>query len=137
MVLIDTSVFSLLLRRRADSLSLAEKRLRIETELLLNEGRIRLLGLIRQELLSGIRDEGQFLKLRDYLRLFPDVEVAAVNHEDAARMGNKCRSAGIAGDPIDFLLCSVSVKQGWPIFTADLDFGRYQTCIPVKLHSAR
>ncbi|MGL4497518.1 MAG: hypothetical protein ACRCU2_00520, partial [Planktothrix sp.] len=41
---------------------------------LITDGKVVLLGAIRQEVLSGVRHPEQFSRLRDYLRTFPDLE---------------------------------------------------------------
>jgi hypothetical protein len=99
------------------------------------EGRVEMLGPIRQELLSGIRDESQFRKLRDYLRAFPEHAIEIADFEEAAQMNNRCRSGGIAGSAVDFLICAVAHRQGWTIFTTDQDFRHYAAVLPVKLYA--
>jgi hypothetical protein len=93
-VIVDTSVWSLALRRRTlpDS-SPAVSLLRD----LITDDRVILLGTIRQEILSGVRSSEQFMRLRDYLRAFPDLELATEDYETAADFFNTCRSNGIQG----------------------------------------
>lgn len=81
-VLVDTSVWSLALRRSEpdDSPPLRELH-----ELIL-EGRAQIIGPVRQEVLSAIRATIQFRKLRDALRAFPDIEVASGDFERAAEL---------------------------------------------------
>jgi hypothetical protein len=50
----DTSVWSLALRRKNESLSTNERFLVTELSELIREGRARMIGLVRQELLSGV-----------------------------------------------------------------------------------
>ncbi len=100
----------------------------------MTEGRVRLLGPVRQEILSGIRFPEQFSRLQKQLRAFPDVAVETEDYEDAAEMSNACRTHGIIGSPIDFLLCSVAVRRGWTIYTADRDFERYAKHLPLALY---
>jgi hypothetical protein len=71
MVLVDTPVWSLALRRKPEQLSPRERQLTETLAELVRAGRVQLLGPVRQELLSGIREEAQVRKLRDYLRAFP------------------------------------------------------------------
>src|SRR5271165_4163682 len=55
MVLVDTPIWSLALRRAHHDLApVQEQQVRILQELI-SEGRVQLLGVVRQELLSGIR----------------------------------------------------------------------------------
>ncbi|MGG6264695.1 hypothetical protein ACQ4M3_14870 [Leptolyngbya sp. AN03gr2] len=67
-VIVDTSVWSLALRRNAPN-SQTTDRLRT----LITEDEVIILGAIRQEILSGLRTPEQFTRLRDYLRAFPDL----------------------------------------------------------------
>src|SRR5271157_1585088 len=105
MVLVDTSIWSLAFRRRRSELSAGQQQQLRALEEIVAEGRARLLGSVRQELLSGIRSHAQFLQLREQLRSFPDVELAPEDYEEAAQIGNTCRAQGIAVSPIDMLLC--------------------------------
>jgi hypothetical protein len=58
-VLVDTSVWSLALRRKTESLATNEKNVNELSELI-REGRAKLIGLVRQELLSGIEAAEQY-----------------------------------------------------------------------------
>ena len=102
---------------------------------LIQQGRVKVLGSIRQELLSGIREEPQFSRIRDNMREFPDVSLDASDYEEAARISNECRGAGIAASPVDMLICAVSLRRGWEIFTMDRDFVHFRRVIPLRLLS--
>jgi len=130
-VLVDTCVWSLSLRRKevADDPYVRELRKLIE------EYRVQMLGPIRQEILSGIRAQEQFVKLRRHLRAFPDLPVAAGDYERAAEFFNTCRRQGIQGSNTDFLLCAIGERHEMPIFTFDDDFKLFADCLPVRLHS--
>ena len=132
-VLVDTSVWSLALRRAhppedAHVQELAE---------LISEGRAALIGPIRQELLSGVKVPGQFRMLRDRLRAFPDVELAAEDYEEAAHDFNLCQARGIQGSNTDFLICAVAVRRRMTILTTDGDFQDYARVLPIPLHPPR
>jgi predicted nucleic acid-binding protein len=133
-VVVDTSVWSLALMRRKRAV-LAPFELRV-TQLLdriIDEGRIQLLGPVRQELLSGLREEAQFLRLRDFLRDFPDCALTAADHEQAAQASNRCRKAGIASTSVDMLICAVALHRGWEIFSTDRDFVQYRRVLPLQM----
>lgn len=132
-VLVDTSVWSLALRRR----DLSEAPAVLELRELIQESRAHLIGAVRQEVLSGIREKAQFEKLRDRLRGFPDLPVRTVDHERAAEFLNLCRSRGIQGSNTDFLLCAVAERYGLEILTTDEDFPLYARHLPVRLHASR
>ena len=133
-VLVDTPVWSLALRRKPADLSAREQALTEAFAELIREGRVKMMGLVRQELLSGIREEERFRKLRDSLRAFEDAALETQDYEEAARMHNTCRGRGIAGAAIDLLICAVAHRRNWPIFTTDRDFERYQHVLGIRLY---
>ena len=106
-VLVDTCVWSLALRRPQG----ASEPAAVELGELIGEGRALILGLIRQELLSGVRTQPQFDSLRRHLRAFPDLRIETADHEDAARLFNQCRAKGLQGSSIDFLICAVAARR--------------------------
>jgi len=135
-VIVDTPVWSLVLRRRPKDLSASEQTFTKAVAELIREGRVEMLGPIRQELLSGIREEAQFKKLRDYLRAFNEPLLDMVDYEEAARMSNLCRGRGISGSAVDFLICAAAHRRKWAIFTTDQDFPRYAALLPLHLYPA-
>jgi hypothetical protein len=134
-VLADTSIWSLALRRQTGQLSAPQRKLTQALAELIREGRVRILAPIRQELLSGIREESQFLKLRNSLRAFDESALEVEDYEEAARISNQCRHRGIAGSAIDFLLCAAAHRRSWAIFSSDYDFRNYAAIIAVQLFS--
>ncbi len=136
-VLIDTSVWSLALRRKNESLSTNERFLVAELSELIREGRVRMIGLVRQELLSGIKATEQYEKLRLHLRSFPDEVVDTSDYEEAAKAGNRCRAKGVVVSIVDILLCAVANKRLWTIFTTDPDFSNYARVLPLRIHAVR
>ena len=135
--LVDTSVWSLALRRRPRDLNAAEQSIVGELADLTREGRARIVGLIRQELLSGIKTAAQYEKLRVALRAFPDEPIATSDYEAAAKVSNDCRSRGIAAPVVDALICQIALARQWSIFTTDPDFKAYARVLPIKLHEPR
>ena len=136
-VLIDTSVWSLALRRKNESLKTNERFLVAELSELIREGRARMIGLVRQELLSGIKATEQYEKLRLHLRSFPDEVVDTSDYEEAAKAGNRCRAKGVVVSIVDILLCAVANKRLWTIFTTDPDFSNYAKVLPLRIHAPR
>lgn len=135
--LVDTSIWSLALRRKPRDLIAAESVLVAELSELVKEGRARLLGVVRQELLSGIKGVEQYDHLKTTLRSFPDEVVETADYELAARGSNECRSKGIAVSVVDALICAVSSARTWPIFTTDPAFKSYANILPIQLHTPR
>jgi predicted nucleic acid-binding protein len=96
-----------------------------------------MIGLVRQELLSGIKEPEQYGKLRLHLRSFPDEVVDTSDYEEAAKAGNRCRAKGVVISIVDILLCAVANKRRWAIFTTDPDFSNYAKVLPLRLHVPR
>jgi predicted nucleic acid-binding protein len=134
MVLVDTSLWSLALRRTRENLAPVQGRQVRVLDELISEGRVQLIGLVRQELLSGIKDRQQFARLRNELRAFPDVALDGEDYERAAEMSNTCRAHGIIGSGIDFLICSVAARRNWFVYTAGRDFERYSKHVLFSLY---
>jgi predicted nucleic acid-binding protein len=132
-VLVDTPLWSLAFRRKPIARSSQEWFLVQALSELVGKGQAQIIGFVRQEVLSGIREDAQFRRLRNALHAYEDVPVETDDHEEAARMSNICRGHGIAGSSIDFLLCAVAVRHHWRIFTTDADFKRYARILNVQL----
>ena len=130
-VLVDTSVWSLALRRKSGDLSPRDEKLVRALQELVQEGRARIIGPIRQELLTGIREPERYRKLRDKLRAFPEPTLDVISYEEAAHLSNLCRAQGISGSPVDFLVCAVAQQHRWQVFTTDQDFGNISKVIPL------
>jgi predicted nucleic acid-binding protein len=97
---------------------------------LVKSGEAQLMGSMRQEILSGIREEAQFRRIRDHLREFPNVSLEIADYEEAAQLSKRCRAAGVASSLIDMLMCAVSLRRRWQVFTTDQDFVHYRKVAP-------
>lgn len=128
-IIVDTSIWSLALRRKRKQ-SFPEVKI---LESLIDNQRICMLGPIRQEILSGIKDSKQFVQLKDILSAFDDFPLTTKDYEKAAEFFNLCRSKGIQGSNTDYLICAVSSNNRFPIFTSDKDFEIYSKHLPITL----
>ncbi len=131
-VLVDTSIWSLALRRKERAENASK---RSELASLVEDGRVAMIGPIRQELLSGIKERAQFDRLREHLRAFPDIELMSDDYEEAASFYNRCREKGIQGSNTDFLICATAARNKFSIFTADEDFTHFVKVLPIVLHN--
>lgn len=137
-VLVDTSIWSLALRRStASALTAVQVRQIADLSDLVRDGRATMIGAIRQELLSGIKLADQFEQLRAALRSFDDCPVESADYERAAAFFNRCRAAGVQGSNTDFLICAVAHIHKMPIATSDGDFAHYARYLPITLHQAQ
>ena len=136
-VLVDTSIWSLALRRKPSRKTGAPLSAAADLAELVREARARIIGPIRQELLSGVPDPAQWGRLRDRMAAFPDLPLATSDYEKAAEFHNECRGRGVQGSHIDFLICAAASLRSLPIFTADADFTRYAAIVPISLYTPR
>ena len=124
-LLVDTSVWSLALRRKdAASLSPDEQKLKAELAQAIHDGRVAMLGLIRQELLSGIKEKAQFDKVKAALDPYLDESINTADHEYAARIYNECRIQGVEAGTVDLLICALAVCRGWEVLSSDVGLNR-------------
>ena len=128
-VLVDTCVWSLALRSHTSKETDVAKQL---SQLVYNN-QVRIIGPIRQELLSGYTDKNYFERLRQKLIHFPNEPILDADYESAAEYSNFCRSKGIQGSHTDFLICAVSIRANFQIYTTDKDFKHYSKHLPILL----
>ena len=129
-VLIDTCIWSLALRGKCPrDISVSEEL----TKLIYSE-KAKIIGPIRQEVLSGYSDIKQYNKLKDKLMYFPNELIIDEDYLSAARSSNLCRQKGIQGSHIDFLICAIANRLKMSIFTYDKDFEFYSQLIPIALY---
>jgi hypothetical protein len=107
-VLVDTSVWSLALRKKDATES--EQRIIAQLSTLILDLDLVIIGPVRQEILSGISDQKKFTTLRERLSIFEDFPITTHDYEVAAQFLNECRNHGIQGSYIDFLICAVAAK---------------------------
>jgi len=127
-VLADTCIWSQVLRHKDPNLELTKK-----IKDFVNDGRIIIIGPIKQELLSGISNTQQFKKLKEILASFEDIPLKTKHFVKAAEFSNICRNKGIQGSTTDFLICAVAYIENLIIFTTDNDFENYKKYLPIKL----
>ena len=129
-VLVDTSIWSLALRR-AEHIRNSEVP---ELRRLITAHLVEIIGPIRQEVLSGVRDQPQFDRLEDNLAAFSDVTLLSEDYVTAAKFFNLCRSKGVQGSNTDFLICAVAVRHDFTVFTTDRDFFLFAKYLPITIH---
>jgi predicted nucleic acid-binding protein len=130
MMIVDTCVLSLVFRRRSP----LETRVTAELRRLLGSDRAVIIGAVRQEVLSGVREYSQFLRVRELLRNYADTSLDQSCHERAAEFDYVCRRAGFATSSTDMLICAAAESLDVGVFTTDEDFERYASVLPITLH---
>lgn len=132
-VLVDTSIWSLALRRRKQVQNPEAE----ELGRLIAAHVVEIIGPIRQEVLSGVRDKAQFDRLELHLDAFKDMPLTGEDYVTAAKFYNLSRSKGIQGSNTDFLICAVAVRHDLSVFTTDGDFPNFAKWLPIVLHEVR
>lgn len=133
-LLVDTSVWSLALRRDTDQ---SEPEVAVLKDALLGADQVFITGFVLQELLQGFAGP----KARDHLIerlsalacLMPDRQ----DHIEAAEVRNICRRRGVQIGTIDALLIQLSRRHDLVILTTDKDFAQAAPHIDFRLWVGR
>jgi len=118
----------LLRRKQKAGLSVDEQLMRAALTNAIQDGQVVIIGPIRQEILSGIKELAQFDKLRTALEAFKDEQLTTFHFEEAARLFNLCGRRGIECGSTDILICTVAIQKHWTLLTND---GGIKRCIEV------
>jgi predicted nucleic acid-binding protein len=131
-VLVDTPVWSLAYRRKR--ISGEQGAVVDELKRLISNGSAVMIGPVRQELLSSIRDPRTHELLRVALRAFDDLDLITEDFEYASSIMNRCQTKGIQGSSTDFLLCAVAARYDVAIYSADRDFDHFSRILQIRTH---
>ena len=134
MILVDTGVLSLAYRRRRRN-EPEPRAAAVLRRLIIDDVPLAIPGIVLQEVLSGIRAQAQFDRLRKMLESFPVVIAAEQHHIIAARIANACRGRGIAASSVDCLIAALAILNHDILFTLDEDFARMARACDLKLLS--
>jgi predicted nucleic acid-binding protein len=132
-VLVDTSVWSLALRRDDHPPGPEAEALR---RLLAGGGSVFTTGLILQELLQGFRGPRQWKAILEAFAALPLVVPDRDDHIEAASLRNECRRHGLQVGTIDALLARICLRHGLEIFTTDRDFAGIARHAPLRIFGA-
>ena len=127
-VLVDTCVWSKVLRSDKPDIRLSKV-----LEDLIFDDRVLLIGHIYQEILSGVKTKRDFKLLTQAMEPFDQLELKREVYLKAAEFYNVCKSCGINGGHVDFLICAAAVEHHCKILTIDADFKLFKQHLPIKL----
>lgn len=132
-LLVDTSVWSLALRRDADSGLPEVRTLRQRLE----SGEIVLTtGLVLQELLQGFAGPRARAQIIERFAALPILAPDRADHIEAAQLRNRCRRAGLQLGTIDALLAQLCIRHELTLLTTDQDFARAADLCPLAVWRA-
>ncbi len=119
MLLVDTSVWSLALRRDQASTVPQVSGLRAALE---GDEIVVTTGLVLQELLQGFAGPRARRDIIERFTALPMVSPDRQDHIDAAALRNACRRSGVQLGTIDALLAQLCIRHGLTLLTTDNDF---------------
>jgi predicted nucleic acid-binding protein len=128
-LLVDTSVWSLALRRDAppDLPEVHELRRSLES------GSVHCTGLVLQELLQGFaKPKGH----RQIISRFSALPLLVPDRDDyirAAKLRNKCRRKGVHAGTIDALLAQLCIRYELTMLTTDNDFHNMASVVSLSV----
>lgn len=118
-MLVDTSVWSLALRRDAEA---AEHEVQALKDAVQGDDVIVTTGLVLQELLQGFAGPKAHAQVLDRFKALPFVQPDRDDHIGAADLRNRCRRAGVQLGTIDALLAQLCIRHELTLLTTDKDF---------------
>jgi predicted nucleic acid-binding protein len=128
-VLVDTSVWSLALRRDAPASGREVEALKAA----IAAGDACLTGSILQEVLQCFPSPDRQRRLVEYLAPFPLLTLHRGDYVYAAEIRNKCRAKGVQVSTIDAQLAAAAIDHRCRLLTADRDFERIARHFPLRL----
>ena len=118
-LLVDTSVWSLALRRDSASAAPAVEALRTALE---GGDTIVTTGLVLQELLQGFAGPRARKEILQRFAALPLLVPDRRDYIDAAEVRNRCRRSGVQMGTIDALLAQLCIRHELTLLTTDDDF---------------
>ena len=121
MIVIDTSVLSLALRRRNPGPRESSIAARLR-DVVTSEQDVAIPGIVLQEILTGVKASVDFERLCRLLDPYPVLTATRERHVEAARISNRCRSAGVTAPTADCLIAAQTIAARGLLLTTDTDF---------------
>lgn len=118
-LLVDTSVWSLALRRDAAA---AEPEVNALKDALMGADVVVTTGLVLQELLQGFGVPKAQAQIIERFAALPLLQPDRQDHVAAAELRTACRRAGVQIGTIDALLAQLAIRHELTLLTTDKDF---------------
>ena len=133
-LLVDTSVWSLALRRDVDT---AQPEVDALREALAGSDIVVTTGLVLQELLQGFAGPKNRTKIIESFVSLPLIQPDREDHIAAADLRNTCRKAGVQIGTIDALIAQLCIKHDLTLLSTDKDFVHAAKHCTLKLWSSK
>jgi hypothetical protein len=133
-LLVDTSVWSLALRRNSEA---TEPEVHHLKDALLGSEVVLTTGLVLQELLQGFAGPKASAQIVERFAALPLLQPDREDHISAAALRNACRQAGVQLGTIDALLAQLCVRHDLTLLTTDKDFTHVAKHCPLRVWPAK
>lgn len=127
-VLVDTCVWLKVLRTEKPDSELSKL-----MKDLIFDNRVVLIGPIFQEILSGIKNKTDFKTIAEMLCVFDHLSITKEICMKAAEYYHICKSHGMNGRHVDFLICATAEHYHCALLTVDADFKLFEKYLPIKI----
>ncbi len=133
MLLVDTSVWSLALRRGAPA---TEPEVGALKDALAGSNVVVTTGIVLQELLQGFGTPKSRTQVISSFSAIALIQPDRDDHIAAADLRNKCRTAGVTLGTIDALIAQLCIRHSITLLTTDKDFTHAAKHSKLKLWSS-
>jgi predicted nucleic acid-binding protein len=133
-LLVDTSVWSLALRRDAEA---TEPEVQELKEALFGAEVVVTTGLVLQELLQGFSGAKAQTQIIERFGALPLLQPDRGDHIGAAALRNSCRQSGVQLGTIDALLAQLAIRHDLTLLTTDKDFTHAAKHCPLRVWPAK
>ena len=133
-LLVDTSVWSLALRRDANA---PEPEVQHLKDAPLGADVVVTTGLVLQELLQGFVGAKAHEQIVERFAALAVIQPVREDHINAAALRNACRRAGVQLGTVDALLAQLCIANGLTLLTTDKDFLHAAKHCPLSVWPAK
>jgi hypothetical protein len=133
-LLVDTSVWSLALRRDVEAIEPEVQELK---DALFGADVVVTTGLVLQELLQGFSGAKAQSRIIERFAALPLLQPDRDDHIGAAALRNSCRQSGVQIGTIDALLAQLAIRHDLTLLTTDKDFTRAATHCALRVWPAK
>ena len=120
-VLVDTSVWSLVMRKRGPEGHPQAEKL---TRLIADQEEVAITGSILQEILQAFRSEATVERVERYLTPFPLLALDRATSIEGANLHRRCAAKGTSASTIDCQIAAAALLHQHALLSADADFER-------------
>ncbi len=126
MVLFDSSLWIEILRKRGN------ESLKSEMEEVIKQERIVICGIVKIEVLQGVREKKEFKKLKKIFEGFPELTFDKESADIACEIAWKMRRRGNPQPLSDIIISAICLRYGLELWHLDYHFEEIAKIFPIK-----